>query len=174
MVNYLKEWSTTFSLEQREVIRQILFQAIEEYKLELVSWVILPRSYRIVIRSKQVFINGFLDPQAPMIHFAKKFQQRLSAMKNDGAHYTWTERYRSTDIDKADLLATMASIDTAAEWTGISSSVDEYFFSSYYHAKFCNDLNAQEWIKKITKVKTSWPEANKAYRKAMTTITSSL
>lgn len=163
IVNCLAEESESFTLEQREIIRQLLFTSLKKLNVQLVAWTILPRSYRILVRAKLNFVSGSNEQKTHLIIFMKKFQQRIAMMTSKRGRFRWASRYRSIDISPDLLLTAMASIDAAPLYTNIATRVEDYFFTSFYHAKFCADDDARKWILKANKSDETWAKSEKKY-----------
>lgn len=168
--NRLRSDVREFSFEERELVRGFMVEAVEEWKTGLLTWCVLPRSIRMVVRAR--FDSS--DPQAQqkntLVRTMKSVVNRLAHWRvyrgEPGA--VWRDRYRATSLKGAgEILAGAASVDAYPVLIGLVDRAEDYFFCGFHHACL-GDEAARAGIGRILgDAKAPWGQTAMRYRKSL-------
>ena len=125
------------TLEGREVIRKYLIECAEKHGVDILTWCIMPTSYRVILRTPTGLASRKTEQNTPIVRFTKAFQIRIMGWINycSKQHGSiWKCRYQASAlVTPGECLAAAVSVDAFPVFAGIVDTADEYYFTSYWH-----------------------------------------
>jgi REP element-mobilizing transposase RayT len=169
--NQLRADIAPLTLEGREVIRKYLVECSEKHGIDVLTWCIMPTSYRVILHTPTGLASRKDEQNTPIVRFTKAFQIRIMGWINycSKQHGSiWKCRYQASAlVTPGECVAAAVSVDAFPVFAGIVDTADEYFFTSYYHA-CAGDTAAQQGISKLMGTPdTPWRKIKRRYAKLL-------
>lgn len=174
--NQLRPDIAPLTLEDREIVRKYLFECAEKHGVDILTWCIMPNSYRIILYTPTGLASRKTEQNTPVVKFTKAFQTRVMSWINYRATQygsIWNDRYQaSAPVTLGERIASAVSVDAFPVLAGIVNTADEYFFTSYYHACAGNTVTRQSISKLIGTPDAPWSQVKRRYAKLLKSPTS--
>jgi REP element-mobilizing transposase RayT len=169
--NQLRADLDPLTLKDREIVRKYLFECAEKHGVDILTWCIMPNSYRIILHTPIGLASRKTEQNTPIVKFTKAFQIRIMSWINYCATQygsIWKGRYQASAlVTPGESIAAAVSVDAFPVVANIVDTADEYFFTSYYHA-CAGDAVARQGISKLMGTPDApWSQVKRRYAKLL-------
>ena len=166
----LHDDAPTLDWDERGILQTFIRELHEPGVVELLTWCILPRSYRFL-----VYTNAAAGPTAgsdlTLIGAKMKILQSRFRRWRKFQGVTaplWKERFKSSPLpDPGHVLAAAASVDGIPVALGLVDDPEDYYFCGYHHACQGDRVARTGICKTLDPKPTSWAACRQKYRRTL-------
>ena len=156
-----------FSWDERELLRGF----IAESGVELLTWCVMPRSFRMIVRTRYDVGSDHTGQNNPLVGAVKKIVIRFSHWRKYSgteSRRIWKDRYCATALkNQGEVLAGAASIDAYPVLAALADKAEDYCFCGFHHACQGDEL-ARKGIRRILQDDpSSWPKIKRKYQRLL-------